>query len=328
MRPYLLSALIFLSPFAALAQLGDTPGSLDPFTLSVTPQYVTPYSRATIFAQSSSLNLANATMVVTVAGKDIYQGGVHSVPIPIGKAGDAVVVKVKITSGGTSYTQTVSIQPQDVSIVVEPVSSAPVLYPGKPAVPAGGTSRIVAVANMHTARGVAVDPTTLSYSWTVDDTQIESSSGIGRSSLLVASPIAYRSRPVSVTVTNPDSTLIGGDSTTLYAKDPSVRIYINDPLLGIRFDHALADTYAIAGAEATLYGAPFSFPITSGAPLLQWFLNGALAQAGASITLRPTGSGQGGASLSLTASSGQSNPAVANLSLTFGAAASSNFLGL
>ncbi len=327
MRPYLLSALILLSPFAALAQLGDTPGSLDPFTLSVSPQYVAPYSRATLFVQSSSLNLANATMVVTVAGKDIYQGSVQSIPIPAGKAGVAIVVRVKITSGGTPYTQTVSIQPQDVSIVVEPVSSAPVLYPGKPAIPAGGSSRIVAVANMRTARGAPVDPTTLSYAWAVDGTQIENSSGIGRSSLLVASPIAYRSRPVSVTVTNSDSTLIGGDSTTLYAKDPSVRIYANDPLLGIRFDHALTETYAISGAEATLYAAPFSFPTTGGAPLLQWFLNGAVAQTGASITLRPTGNGQGDASLSLTASAGQSTPATASLSLIFGTA-SSNFLGL
>ncbi|MEK7086196.1 MAG: hypothetical protein AAB951_00235, partial [Patescibacteria group bacterium] len=101
-----------------------------------------------------------------------------------------------------------------------------------------------------------------------------------------------------------------------------------DPLLGIRFDHALSSTHAISGTEAALYAAPFSLSILGGAPRLQWFLNGTSAQTGSSITLRPAGSGQGNASLSLTASAGASAMATASLSLSFGAAQSSNFFGL
>ena len=111
---------------------------------------------------------------------------------------------------------------------------------------------------------------------------------------MVDSPLEYRSSSVSVVVQSQDGTLVGGD--TLFAghwpSDPSVRIYENDPLLGILFDHALSDTYAITGAEDNLYAAPFALPTSSGAPLLQWFLNGDAAQTGDSITLRPTGSGK------------------------------------
>jgi len=90
-------------------------------------------------------------------------------------------------------------------------------------------------------------------------------------------------------------------------------------LLGILYDRALSGSFSISDAESTLFATPFSFPITLGAPLLKWFLNGNEAQTGNSITLRPTGEGQGNASLSLVASAGDSARATQNLSLLFGA---------
>jgi len=133
---------------------------------------------------------------------------------------------------------------------------------------------------------------------------------------------------VSVTVSNQDGSLVGGGSLSLSPMEPSVRIYENDPLLGIRYDHALSDRFSIISAESTLFAAPFSLPTTIGTPFIQWFLNGSVAQTGSSITLRPTGSGQGSASLSLTASAGGNTTATADLSLTFGAATGSNLFGL
>jgi hypothetical protein len=184
------------------------------------------------------------------------------------------------------------------------------------------------MANLKNAGGTSLDPGVLSYAWTVDGTQIANSSGIGKEVVIVASPMQYRVRDVSVAVRSQDGSQVGGASLSLSALEPSVRIYGNDPLLGIRFDHALSNNYAIAGAESTLYAAPFSLPTTNGTPLFQWFLNGAVAQTGSSITLRPTGSGQGSASLSLVASSGGYTTATANLSLTFGATSGSNLFGL
>lgn len=328
MRLGTLVTLALLLPLVVSAQmLGGLGDTSSPFTLDIQPQYPAPYSRVSISAQSSSLNLANATMVVTVAGKEMYRGNIQPTAVTLGKAGSITNVKVDISSAGTNYTQTLSIQPQDVALVAEPISSAPPLYPGKPLVPLEGSIRVVAVANFRNTSGGVIDPATLSYAWTVDDTKIANSSGIGKSAVLVASPIQYRARTVSVAITNQDSTLVGGDALTLNPQDPSVRIYENDPLLGIRFDRALVNTFNITGAESTLYAAPFSLPITNGAPTLQWFVNGTAAQTGSVITLRPTGNGQGSASLSLTASAGSQSTS-ATLPLTFGAAAGSSFFGL
>lgn len=321
-------ALALLLPATSAAQsLGDLGGN-DSFTISVDPSYPAPYSQATLSLVSSAINLSNATMIVSIAGKETYRGNVQPVSVALGKAGSITKVTITISSGGTSQKQTISIQPQDVALVVEPVSSAPPLYPGKPFIPLGGDSRVVAVANLRSANGKPLDPTTLSYLWTVDGAQIASASGIGKEAVLVASPLKYRSRSVSVVVTSQDGTLIGGASTALLPLDPSVRIYENDPLLGIRYGRTLSGSFAMNDAETTLFAAPFSLPTTSGEPSLRWFLNGAEAQTGPTVTLRPAGSGRGSASLSLVASAGDYARATANLLLSFGAASGFSFFGL
>ena len=324
------SLIAILLPVVAGAQsLGDLGGTGSSFTLSMAPQYPAPYSKATLSFLSSSLDLINATVTVSANGKKIYKGSVQPVAVTLGRGGSVVNVTATISSGGVNYSQTLSIQPQEVVLIAEPVSSAPPLYPGKPWVPLEGSVRVVAVANLKNANGSkSLDPATLAYAWTVDGMQIANSSGIGKEAIMVASPLQYRERTVSVAVMSTGGSLVGGDSFSFSSLEPSVRIYENDPLLSIRYDHALSNRYAIAGAESTLYAAPFSFPTTNGAPLLQWFLNGATAQTGNSITLRPTGSGEGDASLSLVASAGAYTTATANLSLSFGSKPGSNFFGL
>ncbi len=328
LRPLLgaFAILAFSAPFVANAQSFGI-NTAQSFTLSMSPQYPAPYSQATISELSASLDLSGATMTVFAGGAQVYRGNVQPVAVTLGGAGTLTNVKVVISINGTRYSQTLSIRPQDVSLVAEPVSSAPPLYAGKPLVPLGGDTRMVAVANLRDGNGRMFDPGALSYTWTVNGTQIASASGIGKDAIIVASPLQYRESTVSVAVENQSGSITGGASFSLTAEEPAVRIYKNDPLLGILYDHALSDSYAITGTEVSLYAAPFSFPTSAAAPVLEWFLNGTAAQTGSSITLRPTGSGGGNASLSLVASSGDFVKATANLSLSFGAQ-SGNLFGL
>lgn len=329
-RPIVALALTLLLPLAvsaqALGEVGDISG--DAFTLAVSPQYPAPYSQATVMVASGSLDVHNATMVATVGGKEVYRGAVHNFNATLGKTGGVTAVKVTVTYAGISYNKTISIQPQDVILIAEPLSSSPPLYLGKPHVPIDGDVRVVAVANLRDSGGASASSATYSYSWTVDGVKIANSSGVGKSTIIVASPLQYRSRDVSLVVINSSGSLVGGASLSLSAVEPSVRVYENDRLLGILFNRALTGSFNITGTESTLYSAPFSLPTTGGAPSIQWFLNGAVAQTGNSITLRPTGSGNGTASLSVVASSGDVTPASLNLSLIFGATSGTNLFGL
>lgn len=325
----ILIGLIF--PFFAYGQqLGGTADSMTgrPLIVSVSPQYPSPYGKATLSFVSESLNLSNATITITVDGKQFYQGSVHSISIPLGKAGSTTRANIKLVSNGSTYTESVSIQPQDVSLIIEPLASVPPLYPGKALVPLDGNVRIVAVADFRNSAGAALDPTKLAYTWAVDDMNLANLSGIGKQTVIVASPLQYRTRDVSVTVTSQDGTLVGNASLTFSAEEPSLRIYENDPLLGIRFEHALRDNYEIASTEATFYAAPFSLRANAGNPLIQWFVNGSAAQSGSFVTLRPSGSGQGSATLSVTASDGGLNMANNQVLVMFNSKKNTNVFGL
>jgi len=313
---------LFALPAAAFAQAFPTE---DPLTVTVSPQYPQPFSTATLTFTSSSVDLANATLSVKEGASTVYTGNAGPVGIALGAPGKPVRLSVTATSDGTPYTQTVTIVPQDVALVAEPQSSAPPLYVGKPLVPQGGSTRVVAAANLRTPAGAPLDPRALSYAWTVDDTELSAASGIGKDALVVASPLEYRASTVSVVVSSQDGAEIGGDSLTLMPEDPLVRVYENDPLRGIRFDRALSGTYAIANSESSLYAAAYSFPTDQGGPSVRWFLGGSLAQTGPLVTLRPTGSGTGSATLSVSAESADGTSASSGLSLTFGTNSSGIF---
>lgn len=318
-------AVMMVIPLLVSAQ---TLGGSDPFTLSISPQYPLPYGQVIVTPTSGGINLSTAVMTVRVAGKEIYKGSSQPTAVLLGALGSLTTITVTMIVNGTPYVQTVNIRPEDVVLVAEPVSSAPVLYPGKPLVPLEGAVRVVAIAKLAGSSGAVADTSRLSYLWTVDGTRIENASGVGRSTLLVASPLQYRQRTVSVLVQTVDGSLVGGASLSLTAQEPTVRIYQQDPLLGVLFDHAVAGTFSLTGTEATLFAAPYSFPTSNNIPTLTWFLNGVRAQVSPSVTLRPAGRGQGTASLSLAASSGRAVTTTTNLSVLFGAPASTNFFGL
>ena len=311
-------AALLLSPLSSSAQsFGGITSSGSPFDISVSPQFPSPHESATLSFTSATINLADATLKINVDGKDFYAGNVRPVAIPLGGAGNVASVIVTVTSNGTSESRTVQVQPEDVTLVAEPVASAPPLYPGKPEVPIQGDVRVVAMADLRNAAGGRISPSSCSYTWTVDEERVDEASGIGKDSILVASPLQYRARNVSVTVESQDGSLVGGATISIIPEESTMRIYRDDPLLGILFDHALSGSYAIQGSEDTLYAAPFSLPTTGGLPTIQWSLNGAAAQTGPTITLRPSGEGQGGAALAVTASVSSLLQATANLSLSF-----------
>lgn len=323
-----LGALLVTVPLPVSAQFGSAG---QPFTISADPRPPPAYGVVTLTPVSGDIDITGATMTVTVGGVQSYSGNAKPITITLGAAGQTAAVSVSMKTSRGTYRQTLSLTPQDVTLVAEPLSSAPPLYPGKPLVPLGGSVRVVAVADLRTGAGVQLDPNSLSYAWVIDGTDEVGASGIGKRVLIVNSPLQYRAGTVEVTVTSPDGLRSGVASLDLAAADPTVRIYERDPLMGIRFDKALGDTYALTGSEASLYAAPFSFPTALRAPLLSWYVSGTLAQTGNLITLRPTGQGRGTASVSVTGdSTGSIDAPAASASLTasYGTSGSSSLFGL
>lgn len=290
--------------------------------LTLSPELPSPYSTATLSVQSTTLDLSASDMNVLVNGTSIYKGNVKGIPVKVGAAGSQMTIKVTVGSAS----QTLSVHPAGVALIQEPQSSAPPLYMGKPLVPQAGSVRLVAVADFRTSTGKPIDPATLAYTWSQDDTTLQSYSGVGKSSYMAKVPLQYRAAKFSVKVSTQDGSQAGGATVSLMSQQPTARIYENDPLLGIRFDRALGGTFTITNAEESFYGAPYSFSITNALPTLSWFLNGDAAETGSVVTLRPSGSGKGTASLSLVANNDSTlENASAGLSLIFGASSGGLF---
>lgn len=89
--PLFFVAIIFTIPLSAVAQSLDDTGNLtdatQEFTASIDPQYPAPYSQATLSVLSVPLDLTNATMAVSINKKQIYDGSVQAIAIPLGTAG-------------------------------------------------------------------------------------------------------------------------------------------------------------------------------------------------------------------------------------------------
>jgi hypothetical protein len=318
------AALLVLLPGVAFAQ---SFGSSEALTFSLSPTSPRPGATVVITPQSSLFDTINSTMSATVNGKSFYSGPTKSISVTLGSIGQTTSVKISVTSLGRSYSKSVSFNPQDVSLIAEPDGTAPALYGGKPLVAEGGRIRLVAIVDFRTSPSAKLDPNTLSYTWSRGGATLVSSSGIGRTSVVVPSPLLYRSEVITVAVTSPGGSLSGGDSVTISPATPLLRLYVSDPLQGILFDHALSDSKTITSSETTLIAVPYSLSNLT-VPVITWFLNGSVVQDGPLITLRPQGGGQGAASLTTSAKgSGPGAPVTASLSLTFGSSGT-NLFGL
>ncbi len=296
MRSAFIALLLLCTAHAAQAQ--TLPGN-DPLTLVVSPQYPRPYQTVTIAPRSTLVDLSASTVKVSVNGTNVYTGsGTQPVNVRASGLGERTTVVVSVTDpAGRTYTKQQFIRPAEVSLVMEPTSTAHPFYAGGSLVASEGGVRLLALADLRSAPGTRLPASSLVYTWRLGNRILTDSSGIGRSTLVATAPVRYRNAEISVTVTSPDNSLVGEASTVVSAVDPIARIYRNDPLLGPNFDVALASRFSMADTEATFRAVGYFFAT---APSIAWSVNGAANGTDKDLTVRSTGSGQGTAGLAVS----------------------------
>lgn len=290
--------VVFIStPTHALAS-----GHGNQLNIVINPQYPTPYKRFSLSTKSSSLNILDSSFSVYVNGIYKTQGsGSNAVTLVATGPGTTMNTVVVTTIRGVKYSKSIRIRPAGVALVIEPLSTSPVLYKGKPTIPSAGNIRIVAIPNFRTSNGIQISSNKLSYIWKIGNQTLGTSSGIGKSVVIIPAPLPYRNEKLSVTIQTQDSTRAASAKVEIAPQTPTVRIYKNDPLLGVVYNHSLSGAQTIENTEASFTVEPFGFSISNGLPSLNWYLNGIEAQTGSTITLRPQGVGVGSSSLSVTA---------------------------
>lgn len=292
----LLLALLLHTPVAHAQISSDE----KPINSILTPTYPRPYQTATISPRSSLIDLSASTVVISVNGTVVQRGsGTQSAAVRIGGPGELTTIVVSVTApGGRVYTDTILVRPADVALVVEPVTTTHPFYKGLPLVAPEGRVRLVAIPDVRTSATASVDPSTLVYTWKLGERVLTDASGIGRSVLVATAPIKYRDATVSLLVTSQDSSVVAQATAEISPRDPVVRMYPFDPLLGPNYDSALEGNYTLNATEGTLRAVPYFF---STQPSIEWSVGGVPQAAQRDITVRATGSGSGTSALEVKA---------------------------
>ncbi len=322
-RVLALSVLLFGISFGAVhAQFTSS----DPLTISISPQYPKPYDTVIVTPSSTLIDLASATVKVSVNGKVVSTfSGSEGTSVTVGAPGVKTTITVTATTGGKTYKKSLVIATGDVALVVEPLSTAQPLYKGALLLAPQGRVRVIAIADLRGSSGARLNPNSLVYTWKLGNQILEADSGIGKNVLTAVAPQRYRDAQISVTVTSSDGSVVAQESTLLQPTDPIVRIYKTDPLLGTDFTRALAGTYTLAGSEESFRAVPYFF---GAPPTLSWVVGGQGSGTSDEVTVRTNGSGAGRSSLSLSARLTETHQSVTNtLGLLFGTAKSTNIFG-
>lgn len=317
--------LLFLAVLPVSMAHALVPPGFDPLSISITPQYPRPYDTVTVTIGSTLFNIAASDVRILVNGTIVEEGvGVTRTAVPVGRPGEATRITVHVDSEGQTYTKELTVRPAEVALITEATTSAHPFYRGGLLPVSEGPIRFTAIPLFESAPGVRLSPDTLLYTWRVGDRTLQNESGIGRSVLLATAPVQYRDTAVIVTVTSRDGSLVAQAGVAVTPSDPLVRIYRNDPLMGIRYEEALSGTIELQGDEETLHVIPYYF---DGFPALSWTINSVEQGTDNDITLRSSG-GAGSATVGVSArNAGAFQSAGQTLTVRFGANQSTNFFG-
>ena len=325
MKTLLVAVLALMLGVAPLAhaQIGSTA----PIYLSLVPEYPRPGSSATVTVRSDTLDLYSSSVTVTVNGAVVEQGsGVVNATFTVGAAGQATNVVATVVSEGRTYTSRLTINPSSVALILEPLTTSHPFYEGGSLVASEGALRVVALPDLRTSAGIPLSPESLVYTWRIGNRVLQAESGIGKNILRANAPIRYRDAVITVTVTPPNQSTVAQSSILITPVDPIVRVYRNDPLLGVDFANALTGTVSLRGTEDGYRAVPYFF---AGLPSIAWSVNGTVNETSNSITLRATGEGEGTAQLAVEAQNSTTfQRAENNFLVKFGEASGFNFLGL
>lgn len=247
-------------------------------SVDVSPQNPRPGDTVTISVATYGSNVGAANITWQVDGKTMLEGtGKTKFTVVAGNNGQAQRVVMKFTSEfGKVSVREIIVRPQTVDIVYESRSYTPPFYKGRSLYGPQGNLVFLAVPNLVDSRGVAIDPSNLIYTWTVDGEVDGANSGYGKNLYYFTGPVLIKDSEVNVQVTSKDGTAQGDATMSVSPSNPFVATYENRPLLGILFNQTIGSNFTLQDKEVTIEAFPYFFdtPSKTGANLkYSWGIN-------------------------------------------------------
>ncbi len=259
-------------------------------TISLEPENPTPKSVVTITLQSYYFDVNLAMISWNVNGVLVLKGaGEKKLSIKTGNVGESKIVKVLAESAdGTSVEQTINVTPSSVVLLYEaPESYVPLFYEGRSLPSDGAMVRFSALPQMSDG-GAILSPSSLAYTWYLNDNIIESISGIGKQSAAIRLDYLTSKNEIRVLVRTP----LGNktEKTITVLPHPVMPLlYRYDAILGTNAN-ALVEKRFEATNDFTIALEPFYVSQKRDAPAtFSWLLDGlpSTPYGGKVLSLRP-----------------------------------------
>ncbi len=276
-KKYLIFILALITIFAGSAvsaQIRETD-----VVLSISPDSPSPNQNVDATVGSYSINLDKANISWSVDNQELSNGiGRKKFSFKTGDLGSPTILSVTIeTVDGQNLLKTLTISGAEVDLLWEAEDAyVPPFYRGKALAPSQGRFKVVAMPNFVNQTG-KVSPKNLSYAWTKDDNASSSSSGWGKSYLIIQNSYLDKVNLAEVKVSDISGGVSVSGKIVLNTSKPKIFFYKNDPSLGIQWENALSNNFAINSNGETIVAEPYFFSpknIDASELKFDWLLGG------------------------------------------------------
>lgn len=222
-------------------------------SINAIPSNPAPGEVVSLTVQSYGLDLTQSTLVWAYNGTVVAQGvGKTSISIKAPVAGAAGVISATVQASGTQdgASTTIVLRPASSDVLWEAADAhTPPFYKGKALLPIGGLVRITAIPS-----GGA--PKSLSYTWSRNNSAMQTESGYGKSSLVFRTNPLYGQERVDLTING--GTFSGTNTVRLNTSNPLVLAYETKEGL-IDFTRGYDSTISLSKPGAILHFEPYYF---------------------------------------------------------------------
>lgn len=257
----LITAGMFLSasPSPVAAQ------GITPLTMSITlnPPLPGPYETVTATVNAVGLDVSRSLIVWKVNGVEKGQGvGGKTLTFTTGPIGTATTLEVVgIPPSGTRLSGSLTVRPSSVAILWEAQTYIPPFYKGKALVTPGSTLTLTVVPEIVDAAGKRYAAEELVYKWERGHTQLPEYSGFGKYRITVSNDTFLRPLVYTVIVSTLQDQVVGRGQITIPIAQTRLSLLEDHPLLGVQYENALGETYALARDEVKILVEPYYYSV-------------------------------------------------------------------
>ena len=167
-----------------------------------------------------------------------------------------IIFSLLTTFPTSALDQTTNQTKADIDLIWQGETYTPPFYKGRALWSKQGRLRLLAIPQIP-----GVDPNTLLYKWSKNNTVLGTANGVGKNSLAFGDSILSKPVNIKVDVMGEDGALLATKSVTLAPTNTSLLIYEFNPLLGYLFSQEIGSTYKLQKPEVSLAAFPLYFSV-------------------------------------------------------------------